>query len=206
MAVTLCCRRRSRLRRGDRDVRPRHGARGPRRCTPPRRCSAAARRPSAPSRTPSVPGLPRPARRPAGRQREGRRGGDPDRSGAELRDRRVVPLRPEELLLPGHAEELPDLAVRRADRLQRVARRRGRRRCRWHRGVPGRDRARPWRRTRASPSMSAARPGASTAPTTRSSTTTARGSRIEIVTKPIVGAGAAGAGGRRGPTSRPCVT
>ena len=33
---------------------------------------------------------------------------------------RVVPVRPEELLLPGHAEELPDLAVRRADRLRRA--------------------------------------------------------------------------------------
>ena len=32
----------------------------------------------------------------------------------------VVPLRPEELLLSGHAEELPDLAVRRADRLRRL--------------------------------------------------------------------------------------
>ena len=37
--------------------------------------------------------------------------GDPDRAGAELRHRRVVPVRPEELLLPGHAEGLPDLAV-----------------------------------------------------------------------------------------------
>ena len=34
---------------------------------------------------------------------------------------------PEELLLPGHAEELPDLAVRRADRLRRLDGRRGRR-------------------------------------------------------------------------------
>ena len=35
---------------------------------------------------------------------------DPHRAGAELHDRRLVPVRPEELLLPGHAEELPDLA------------------------------------------------------------------------------------------------
>ena len=41
---------------------------------------------------------------------QGGRVGDPDRPGAQLRDRRVVPVRPEELLLPGHAEELPDLA------------------------------------------------------------------------------------------------
>ena len=53
-----------------------------------------------------------------------RRVGDPDRPRAELRDRRVVPVRPEELLLPGHAEELPDLAVRRADRLRRLPGRR----------------------------------------------------------------------------------
>ena len=51
---------------------------------------------------------------------------DPHRPGAELPDRRVVPVRPEELLLPGHAEELPDLAVRRADRLRRLPRRRRR--------------------------------------------------------------------------------
>ena len=63
---------------------------------------------------------------------------DADRPGAELLDRRVVPVRPEELLLPGHAEELPDLAVRRADRLRRLD---GRRRRRARRR-PGRDRAR----------------------------------------------------------------
>ena len=57
-------------------------------------------------------------------QRGGRRVRDPHRAGAELHDRRVVPLRAEELLLPGHAEELPDLAVRRADRVRRLARRR----------------------------------------------------------------------------------
>ena len=41
---------------------------------------------------------------------DGGRVGDPDRAGAELHDRAVVPVRPEELLLPGHAEELPDLS------------------------------------------------------------------------------------------------
>ena len=35
----------------------------------------------------------------------------------------LVPVRPEELLLPGHAEELPDLAVRRAAVHRRLARR-----------------------------------------------------------------------------------
>ena len=68
--------------------------------------------------TPDLPDLPRPARRAAGRS---------TRAAVEstiriglalqLLDRVVVPLRAEELLLPGHAEELPDLAVRRADRV-----------------------------------------------------------------------------------------
>ncbi len=50
----------------------------------------------------------------------------------------MVPLRPEELLLSGHAEELPDLPVRRADRLRRLDRGRGGRR-----DVPDRHRAGP---------------------------------------------------------------
>ena len=85
---------------------------------------------------PGLPGLPRPARLAAGGQRQGHRVGDPDRAGAELLDRGVVPVRPEELLLPGHAEELPDLPVRRADRLRRLDRGRGRRR-----DLPDRHRA-----------------------------------------------------------------
>ena len=48
----------------------------------------------------------------------------------------------EELLLPGHAEELPDLAVRRAD-LRRRLDRRGHRHPRGPADLPGRDRARP---------------------------------------------------------------
>ena len=91
---------------------------------------------------PDLPDLPRPARLDAGGQRAGGRVRDPDRPRAELRDRRVVPLRPEELLLPGHAEELPDQPVRRAHRLRRLDRRRGGDRRR-HRDLPGRDRARP---------------------------------------------------------------
>ena len=43
-----------------------------------------------------------------------------DRPGAELLDRELVPVRPQELLLSGHAEELPDLAVRRAAVQRRV--------------------------------------------------------------------------------------
>ena len=121
-----------------------------------------------------LPDLPGPARRDAGRQRQGRRVGDPDRPRAQLRDRRVVPLRPEELLLPGHAEELPDLAVRRADRLRRLH---GRRRRRRRRPSASRSSARTWRRTPASRCTSAAPPAASTAPTTRWSTTTGPASR-----------------------------
>ena len=69
----------------------------------------------------------------AGGERHGDRVGDPDRPGAELLDRGVVPVRAEELLLPGHAEELPDLPVRRADRLRRLGRGRGRGRARTYR-------------------------------------------------------------------------
>ncbi|CAM5727550.1 hypothetical protein SALBM311S_07267 [Streptomyces alboniger] len=91
------------------------------------------------ARLADVSDLPRHARLAPGRQRDRRPVRDQDRSRAELRDRRVVPFRPEELLLSGHAEELPDLPVRRADRLQRLPRRpaggRG--------DLPGGDRARP---------------------------------------------------------------
>ncbi len=136
---------------------------------------------------PDLPDLPRPARRAAGGQRDRRGVRDPDRPRAELRDRRVVPLRPEELLLSGHAEELPDLPVRRADRLQRLPGRPAGGR----RGLPrARSSAPTWRRTPASPRTWAARPAVSTAPRTRCWTTTGPASRsIEIVTKPIEGAG-----------------
>ena len=87
---------------------------------------------------------------------------------------RVVPLRPEELLLPGHAEELPDLPVRRADRLRRLPRRAS---STTARRSGSRSSARTWRRTPASPCTSAAPPAVSTAPTTRCSTTTAPASR-----------------------------
>ena len=128
------------LRRGLGLVRPGHGPRGPRRARTPNTkmfcgCADRVRRRAQHA---GLPGLPRAARRAAGRQREGRRVGDPDRARAQLRDRAVVPVRAQELLLPGHAEELPDLAVRRADRLRGLPRRRARRR----RDLPRRDRAR----------------------------------------------------------------
>ena len=122
---------------------------------------------------PGLPDLPGPAGRDAGGQRQGRRVGDPDRAGAQLRDRRVVPLRAEELLLPRHAEELPDLAVRRADRVRGLDRA-------WRstaRRTASASSAPTWRRTPASRCTWAARPAGSTAPTTRWSTTTAPASR-----------------------------
>ena len=73
-------------------------------------------------------GVPRPARIAAGAQSGRGRVGDADRARTELRNRAMVPVRQEELLLPGHAEELPDLAVRRADRDQRPPRGSARRR------------------------------------------------------------------------------
>ena len=124
-----------------------------------------------------LPDLPGPARRDAGGQRQGRRVGDPDRPRAQLRHRRVVPLRPEELLLPGHAEELPDLAVRRADLLRRLHGRRRQNEPARPRRSASRSSAPTWRRTPASRCTSAAPPAASTAPTTRWSTTTAPASR-----------------------------
>ena len=92
--------------------------------------------------------------------RAGDRVHDQDRPRAELHDRDLVPVRAEELLLPGHAEGLPDLAVRRAAVHRRLPRRRGRGPelpDRDRAGAPGgghrqvaahgrRDRADPWRR------------------------------------------------------------
>ena len=68
-----------------------------------------------------LPGLPRPARLAAGAQPAGRRAGDHARPGAAL-PRRAVGLRPEELLLSGHAEGLPDQPVRPADQRRRLPR------------------------------------------------------------------------------------
>ena len=85
-----------------------------------------------------LPGLPRHAGRPAGHQPPGHRVRHPHRARAPLPDQRRVPLRPEALLLPRHAEELPDQPVRGAAGRGRVARDRGRRRR-----APDRDRAPP---------------------------------------------------------------
>ena len=80
-------------------------------------------------------GVPRAARRAAGRQPDGDRVDDPHRPGAELLDRVVVPVRAQELLLSGHAEELPDLAVRRAAVRRRLPGRRRRRRRPYRVGI-----------------------------------------------------------------------
>ena len=74
------------------------------------------------------PGRPRPAGLAARRQRAGRALLDQPRPRARLLDRAVEPLRAQELLLPRPREELPDLAVRRADRLRGLRRGRARRR------------------------------------------------------------------------------
>ena len=127
------------LRRGHRDLRPGARARGARRAR--HRHQDVLRLPppsSAPSRTPrsarSAWHCPARCRRSTATAVE-----YAIRIGLALNcsDRPVVPVRPEELLLPGHAQELPDLAVRRADRVQRLAGR-GRRR----RNGAGRDRTR----------------------------------------------------------------
>src|ERR1039457_4339850 len=68
-----------------------------------------------------LPGLPGPARFAAGAVPGRDRVHDPDWPGAELLDRGVVPVRAEELLLPGHAERLPDPPVRRAAVHRRLA-------------------------------------------------------------------------------------
>ena len=84
----------------------------------------------------------------------------------------MVPVRPEELLLPGHAEELPDLAVRRAALRRRLPRRRGR----WPHATGSVSSGCTSRRTPARTPTSV-RAAASTAPITRSSTTTEPASR-----------------------------
>ena len=115
-----------------------------------------------------LPGVPRPARLAAGAQRAGRRAGHAPRPGAALRGA-AVGLRPEELLLSGHAEGLPGQPVRPADQRRRPARP-ARRAC------GSASRGPTSRRTPASRPTSAAA-AASTTPTTPSSTTTAPASR-----------------------------
>ena len=90
---------------------------------------------------PGVPRVPRPPRLDARDEREGRGERHPPRPRARLLHPRVQPLRAQELLLPRPREGLPDLAVRRADVLRGLARRRPRRRH----GRDDRDRARAHR-------------------------------------------------------------
>ena len=78
---------------------------------PPPRCSPAPERLRRRAQHQRRPGHPRPARQPAGGQREGGRAGHPLRRCGRLRGPPLGVL-PEELLLPGHAEGLPDLPVR----------------------------------------------------------------------------------------------
>ena len=113
---------------------------------------------------PHLPGVPGAAGSAAGRQRP--RGGlrGDDRPGARLRDRAAVAVSPQELLLSGLAQGLPDLPVRRADLPRRPARR-----------TCG-STASTWRRTRPS-SSTWARAGASTARIAASWTSTAAGRR-----------------------------
>ena len=151
---------------------------------------------------PDLPGLPRPARLAAGGQRGGDRGDHPDRARAELPHRDLVPVRPEELLLPGHAEELPDQPVRRAALHRRLPRRRGRRRDRAGSEIERVHLEEDTGKT----CTSAAPPAASTAPTTRWSTTTGPASRWSRSSP-----GRSPAPARRpprwpGPTSPSCAT
>ena len=88
-------------------------------------------------------GLAAGAERTRGRVRAARR------RGAAPARARAIDLLPQELLLSRHAEELPDLAVRRADHDRRLARGRRRARRRHARAPRGRHRqvaARRWRR------------------------------------------------------------
>ena len=112
-----------------------------------------------------LPGVPRPARQPAGAQRAGGRAGHPPRRGPALRGP-PLDLPPEELLLPGHAEGLPGQPVRPADQ-----RRAAGSSCR--RAPASASRAPTSRRTPASRPTSATRRPHPRQRRTRSSTTTA---------------------------------
>ena len=70
---------------------------------------------------PRLPGLPRPAGDAADDQPPGRRARPGDRRRDRRRDAAGDPLGPQELLLPGPAEGLPDQPVRPAARLERAA-------------------------------------------------------------------------------------
>ena len=164
------------LRRGARGVRPGHGPRGPRRAQHRTKmfcgCADRVRRRA---EQPGLPGVPRPARRPARGQRQGGRVGDPDRPGAQLR--------PSRRGAGSRGRTTSTRTCRRTSRPRQydepiafdgLPRRRARGR---RRPTGSRSSARTWRRTPASRCTSAAPPAGSTAPTTRWSTTTGPASR-----------------------------
>ena len=68
-----------------------------------------------------LPGLPRAARRAAGRQPRGGGAGDPRGAGAGLARSRALQVLPQELLLSGQPQGVPDQPVRRAAVLRRPA-------------------------------------------------------------------------------------
>ena len=163
------------LRRGRRAVRPGARARGPHRAQhhdqDVLRLRHGVRRRA---EHPGLPGLPRPARRPAGRQREGassRRSGSawrctaPSRRGAASRGRTTSTRTCRRTSRPASTtSRSPSTGTSTSS--WTTARRSG-----------SRSSAPTWRRTPASRCTSAARPAGSTAPTTRWSTTTAPASR-----------------------------
>ena len=116
---------------------------------------------------PGMSDMPRATGVAAGGERGRRRVGDPDRPGSQLLDCRLVPVRPEELLLSGYAEELSDLPVRRAHRPRRMDRGGPRRRH-----LPDRYRARYMEEDTGKSMHIGGATAGSTAPTTRCWTTT----------------------------------
>ncbi len=114
--------RRWRRRRRERGLGDGGGPRGPLRAADGHQ--AVLRLPQRLRRRPQhqrLPGLPGAARLAAGAQRAGRRAGHADRRRAPLRGP-ALEVPPEELLLPRHAQGLPDQPVRRADQRGRLAR------------------------------------------------------------------------------------
>ena len=84
-------------------------------------CACSTAYDGAPPEQPRLPGLPRAAGRPAGDQPAGGRAGARDRRGDRRGDAGCHPLGPQELLLSGPAQGLPDQPVRPAARVRRDA-------------------------------------------------------------------------------------